>query len=184
MMHSNCYLEPHSGCQWQSYWRILIKLNAPDHCAQLLIYFLIIDKQTEILDCIPRVMVIFHVAERKQTHKQTDGWTDATKRIISLASRSITNHCVAEVLLSIVRPVLWFQIVCVCVCVCVGWNRSVTEISHLFKCMHPLGQVHRLATQPSNIPVCKDTGSARHCQLQVRSFWHLDTLFASWLPLL
>ncbi len=26
--------------------------------------------------------------------------------------------------------------------------------SHLFKCHHPLGQVHGLVTQPSNIPDC------------------------------
>ncbi len=31
--------------------------------------------------------------ERKQTNGQTDGRTDATKRIISLASRLINMHC-------------------------------------------------------------------------------------------
>ncbi len=46
--------------------------------------FLIPDKQTEILDCIPCVMVI-----QKLERQQTNGRMDMTKRIISLASRSI-----------------------------------------------------------------------------------------------
>ncbi len=46
---------------------------------------------------MPKIKVVGQTVqklERKQTHKQTDGRTDATKRIISLASRSIiTEMC-------------------------------------------------------------------------------------------
>ena len=51
--------------------------------------FLITDKHTE---CIPCVMVIFLSNQQAQpiyhesADKWTDGWTDATKRIITLAS--------------------------------------------------------------------------------------------------
>ena len=57
-----------------------IKLKAPDRCAQLFDRkcYLITDKHTEVLDCI--------------SNGQMDGSTDATKHIISLASRSI-NIC-------------------------------------------------------------------------------------------
>ena len=58
--------------------------------------FLITDKHTDILEYIPCVVrQRLQKSERKQTHKQTtDGWTDAAKRIISLASRSIISECI------------------------------------------------------------------------------------------
>ena len=61
---------------------------------------LITDKQTGILGCIPCVMVMISAVRALtdgrtdirtdiRTDRQTDGRTNATKRIISLASRSI-----------------------------------------------------------------------------------------------
>ncbi len=84
-----------------------LQLKAPDRAAFVRVHYLITDKHTEILVCIPSVMVLLlHSASRaqisrsqvkrfrsqsvnKQTDGRTDGRTDATKRIISLASQSI-----------------------------------------------------------------------------------------------
>ena len=88
------------------------KFKVPDRCAQLFDRecYLITEKHKEVLDCIPCVMVFFlSTRHAEPIHRplrsmyivlnciagertQTDGWTAATKRIISLASRSIKSE--------------------------------------------------------------------------------------------
>ena len=72
-IHCLCTAQNPNFTVYVKLWSIRTEMKSPQLVRTALDreHFLITDKQTEILGCIPCVMVIF-----RSTHKWTDGWMD------------------------------------------------------------------------------------------------------------